>query len=344
MKLLFLDNNPSEFWNEIVQDYTTAELSRSTDKLVAIQGIATRLGTRTQAEYVAGLWKDANFLKNLLWRPRRNTRRQRPQTYRAPSWSWASIDGEILPYEEYVSWSLSNREKSPAIVRDVRVQPLDSQGTVPTGQIVDGYIDLEAYLRPCYLIRNVSTDASVSESSSYDATIISAQNRYNVQVSQPFGDRDSFLSKSAMLEYPFTDRCTLDCPEELPEEEWIDVYCVSLQLASIDTDRYEQSNWESYEGLVLDPVEDNVIRNWGADPSAHRHESNSDTSVEPNSNGGSPPIQMFRRVGIFEFHINETNRATREDALFGPKVRIESGYKGNDKPTLGRRRSRIRII
>jgi len=50
--------------------------------------------------YIAGLWKMA-FAEGLLWSPLRyqNTR---PKDYRAPSWSWASVDGR-LTYHRYIN-------------------------------------------------------------------------------------------------------------------------------------------------------------------------------------------------------------------------------------------------
>jgi hypothetical protein len=46
-------------------------------------------------EYAAGLWKrDIEY--QLLWRTLSLTRRCRPTIYRPPSWSWASVEGEVM--------------------------------------------------------------------------------------------------------------------------------------------------------------------------------------------------------------------------------------------------------
>jgi hypothetical protein len=88
-------------WYNLLWDYTRRELSFSNDKLVAISGIANVVGTCIQDEYYAGLWRN-DMPCALLWSPYeeellpnqpRNARL--PPIYRAPSWSWASIDGQV---------------------------------------------------------------------------------------------------------------------------------------------------------------------------------------------------------------------------------------------------------
>jgi hypothetical protein len=93
----------SEFWGNFISVYTTGNLSHEEDKLVAISGLAARLqGYFLEAEYLTGLWK-WNLVHQLLWETHPEsimgrTFSQRPKKYRAPSWSWASVDGEIVPW------------------------------------------------------------------------------------------------------------------------------------------------------------------------------------------------------------------------------------------------------
>lgn len=84
-----------EHWRRVLRDYTGRYLTFPTDKLPAIAGIAAMYGTifGADCEYLAGLWE--TFLKSeLLWSPKRSDI-SRPLVPRAPSWSWASVDGEI---------------------------------------------------------------------------------------------------------------------------------------------------------------------------------------------------------------------------------------------------------
>ncbi|KAK9788205.1 putative Heterokaryon incompatibility domain-containing protein [Seiridium cardinale] len=85
-------------WLKNIEWYTTRELTRPSDKLRAVGGIAQKYQTVLQVEYLAGLWQ-GHVLAGLLWRRivdnEGDSLRARPAKYRAPSWSWASIDGKI---------------------------------------------------------------------------------------------------------------------------------------------------------------------------------------------------------------------------------------------------------
>ncbi|KIW27878.1 uncharacterized protein PV07_07576 [Cladophialophora immunda] len=94
-----------EVWKRMVEVYTKMELTDERDRLIALSGIA-RMMTRilrldgSEDQYLAGMWQ--NYLASqLLWyvndaeeegqtaQPLQNTR---PELYRAPSFSWASVE------------------------------------------------------------------------------------------------------------------------------------------------------------------------------------------------------------------------------------------------------------
>ncbi|KAG4437975.1 hypothetical protein IFR05_006556 [Cadophora sp. M221] len=85
-------------WGDFVGDYSARELTKSTDKLPAVAGIARAFCQQASMVYLAGLWKE-DFLSGLFWFRHRDTdtltRPRPPQLYRAPTWSWASVDGRI---------------------------------------------------------------------------------------------------------------------------------------------------------------------------------------------------------------------------------------------------------
>lgn len=84
-------DNALRIWYNSVEIYTKANLTKASDKLVAISAIARELKPSMKSRYFAGLWRD-NLVPQLAWNCFRGTR---STVYRAPSWSWASIDGEI---------------------------------------------------------------------------------------------------------------------------------------------------------------------------------------------------------------------------------------------------------
>jgi hypothetical protein len=81
-------------WNQIVFDYTGRNLTRVSDKLPALSGYARHIQSLNADTYLAGLWKK-DIVFQLLWYVadfQLTTTRSRSLTYRAPSWSWASVD------------------------------------------------------------------------------------------------------------------------------------------------------------------------------------------------------------------------------------------------------------
>ena len=81
-------------WSAIIEDYTRRALTFSKDKLVAIAGLARRAHETLNGEYLAGLWSTQLHI-GLLWMIDEDASASRAPVYRAPSWSWASIDGPI---------------------------------------------------------------------------------------------------------------------------------------------------------------------------------------------------------------------------------------------------------
>jgi len=83
---------PYMLWERLLQVYSLTKLSKPTDKLVAISGLAKRIQSEIKDEYIAGLWRN-RLSTGLLWFL--NSAAVRPIEYRGPSWTWASIDGNI---------------------------------------------------------------------------------------------------------------------------------------------------------------------------------------------------------------------------------------------------------
>lgn len=85
-----------EYWQLFLATYCDRNLTVATDKLPAIQSVAAEMASVAKCEYVpyAGVWRH-NLRKELLWFPSSFDTTTRPPQWRAPSWSWASIEGNI---------------------------------------------------------------------------------------------------------------------------------------------------------------------------------------------------------------------------------------------------------
>ena len=86
-------------WRSIVLDYTRRSLTLEKDKLAAIAGLASELQSKIHCQYIAGMWNVRFYIEyGLCWQvSERADGRQpfRPAKYRAPTWSWASVEGAI---------------------------------------------------------------------------------------------------------------------------------------------------------------------------------------------------------------------------------------------------------
>ena len=108
-----------DHWADIVRAFTSRSLGFPGDRLPAISGIAEAIHCPEMGEYLAGLY--ANELHpQLVWRrAEQQPLLKRPDRYRAPSWSWAAIDGAV---EFPAEFNLRNQE-SLARILECRVIP-----------------------------------------------------------------------------------------------------------------------------------------------------------------------------------------------------------------------------
>ncbi|OTB18675.1 hypothetical protein K445DRAFT_19277 [Daldinia sp. EC12] len=98
-------------WYQLLEEYTTRRFTIFTDKLPAVVGAAALFkSTKPNATYIAGLWRE-DIGRGLLWcahyyhAPGRKvwgisttdeiSELTKPPRKRAPSWSWASLDGAL---------------------------------------------------------------------------------------------------------------------------------------------------------------------------------------------------------------------------------------------------------
>ena len=131
-------------WQEMVNEYTRCDLSfPDKDIFVALAGVAERFGGYYDDQYIAG-----SFLQHLpfdlLWQ----NKGERSEIYRAPSWSWASIDGQVqfaigdCPYCD----ECCNRF---ATVKDTLVELVNEN--IIYGPVKKAELLLNSYLLPCWI-------------------------------------------------------------------------------------------------------------------------------------------------------------------------------------------------
>jgi hypothetical protein len=168
-------------WRNIVEDYTRRTISVSGDKLPALSGIARRYqeslsGRRGNppVTYLAGLWS-VDIIRQLYWntepyldsdvnhaisrlermgfgkRPKKKQRRV--CQHRAPSWSWASIDGIVshgdwdsIPSE--ADWIRRRLESWCHRAKIVNIELKPEMPAAPFGALKSGTLSIEGRVIP----------------------------------------------------------------------------------------------------------------------------------------------------------------------------------------------------
>lgn len=115
-----------EAWQQVVEKYSARDLTVPGDKFPAISGIAAKIRKATHSEYLAGLWK-SNLASDLLWTAASLDLTKpgyyKPATWRAPSFSWASLDS-------VVSYTTLDDEERETFLSTISLQ---SFSITPTG-------------------------------------------------------------------------------------------------------------------------------------------------------------------------------------------------------------------
>ena len=162
-------------WYDIVEHYTKCELSYKSDMLPALSGVATQYQKLTGDRYFAGLWK-SDLARGLLWRTPHlspyqlsvNTGKargcrgsSRPASYRAPTWSWASIDVTYINWDLVSDWSSmdgivvttelvdeSKQGESCYELLDIRTDMTDLN---KFGEVTGGRLSVQGSILPAYI-------------------------------------------------------------------------------------------------------------------------------------------------------------------------------------------------
>ena len=123
-------------WMNAVNSYTKRKLTRPEDKLVAISGLAERISAKfTEKDiYIAGLWK-RNLLLQMLWRVRDGHQTLRPEPYRAPTWSWASVEGTVYNHRTNQEAVQSTYALAEVIDLSIKHRPDDIFGQIQSAKI-----------------------------------------------------------------------------------------------------------------------------------------------------------------------------------------------------------------
>lgn len=144
--------DPAETWNTLVEEFTRLEITKEMDRLPALSGIAFSIFspvawcTKAPTKYLAGIWT-SQLPAALYWTPI-SANARRPLAYRAPSFSWASIEGPI-EYRQAPSSSHfftgGQAGGSTSWKCEVVAFETKSAGIDPFGRVESGFLDLRGW-------------------------------------------------------------------------------------------------------------------------------------------------------------------------------------------------------
>lgn len=141
-------------WRDVVHAYTELNLSHAKDKLPALSGIAKKfIGLRPQDRYLAGLW-EFSFVQDLLWHASsygssEKGLQPRPEKWRAPTWSWASVDSTV---ETRGASHNHGKDDGPGMASCIDVLAVNCvpAGDDITGELSSGYAVLRGSIMAAY--------------------------------------------------------------------------------------------------------------------------------------------------------------------------------------------------
>ena len=140
-----LRHSPYNVWYWLVEKFIRHSLTEGTNTLPALSGLAKEFQSLTGDRYCVGIWYN-DLLKGLYWRRLKETivgdsekinPGKRPSIPRGPSWSWASVDTDIICWHNY--------NDQEAFV-DIISCDIVLSGQNPFGEVSRGVLRLRGYL------------------------------------------------------------------------------------------------------------------------------------------------------------------------------------------------------
>lgn len=152
----YLSVNPYTRWYEIILEYSRRNYSHDTDILPALGGVARAFADITKDKYCAGMW-ESEIVQSLCWwrqgvqldgAKKRlygppNMDFTKPTAYRAPSWSWAAINGGRVAMYSIIEHQIPIQNIATPVI--ISLEPL---GEDLYGQLKSGFLTIKGSLFP----------------------------------------------------------------------------------------------------------------------------------------------------------------------------------------------------
>jgi hypothetical protein len=177
-------NRKRKRWEDFISQYTQRDLTFPDDRLIALSGYvkmrfaglrrealkkmntAETVSLKFEETYLAGLWKPY-LAEHMLWHSSEKQPRPRPTTYRAPTWSWAAIDGPV-DFVKIAEMGVRSgiMEHLDTFLATSSLNPFGSIDASPVS-----YLKVRGYLKRADGIQAPSLSGAVSDQQEFQETI-----------------------------------------------------------------------------------------------------------------------------------------------------------------------------
>ncbi|KAF4343984.1 hypothetical protein FBEOM_2028 [Fusarium beomiforme] len=228
-------------WASVVAQYSVGKLSKETDKLIAIDGVAEQMTSLvSRGHYLHGLWRLETLPLSLLWCT--GTEETTPDIRVAPSWSWASV---YTPVEFNFLFRAQTEPKVVAKVIDIifpdDYDPENLAMSPSTALILYGPLTEVRF-------RSISRHALGPLHSSWWKSYYRMKDRIKALKPIDITPRLVFMGKGLKADYP----CAIWLDREVPSGTRI----FAFKIAEADIKHPWQDRLPSECGLILIPGEE----------------------------------------------------------------------------------------
>lgn len=222
-------------WLDVVEEYSKLRLTRESDRLPALTGVATVFQKKLDCGYIAGIWKN-DIARGILWDVTRYQCERSERSIRrhgsAPTWSWASltldIEGSGIMFPAGHDETFQADDRFSFLHTDIPFAATDFKVAAPAIESIS--------------LRGVSVAATAHPHAPDDAAWKDLTLVFEQDV------EDIVLITVAEMNID----CTWKCPNPCPVETGSTIYCL-LVGKKVDTD-WESGQQTRYQcTLVLKP-------------------------------------------------------------------------------------------
>lgn len=156
----FQDLEAALHWHKAVSEYTKLQLTCPGDKLPALAGCVRDISSSIDngGDYLAGLWRNT-LARDLLWEIHPQANARRPPEWRAPSWSWASLDvAEGVSFVE-----IAESSQLQHFAKKVTAATCTPKGQNVMGSLCSASLELRTNLYRLPMRRLCATDLDVQK-------------------------------------------------------------------------------------------------------------------------------------------------------------------------------------